>query len=138
MAGEINGTNVVIENSVGVIVGQGTGTLTWNATPIDISNKSNGDSVSLMDGEGAGKQLQYACEFVYNTGATFQTISNDAHNNTMDTYTITIPSGGTTDESYTALMMPTGLSVAVPYGDKMTSSVTFLSSGAVTHVPYVA
>ena len=138
MAGEINGTNVVIENSVGVIVGQGTGTLTWNTTPIDISNKSNGDSVSLMDGEGAGKQLQYACEFVYNTDANFQAISNDAHTNTMDTYTITIPSGGTTDESYTALMMPTGLSVAVPYGDKMTSSVTFLSSGVVTHVPYVA
>ena len=78
MAGEINGTNVVISNGSGVIVGQGTGTLTWNATPIDISNKSNGDSVSLMDGQGAGKQLQYACEFVYNTDAQFQKVSTSS------------------------------------------------------------
>jgi hypothetical protein len=138
MANEVNGTNVVIENGTGEIVGQGTGTLTWNSTPIDISNKSNGDSVSLMDGQGAGKQLQYACEFVYNTDVQFQKVSNDAFSNTMDTYTITIPAAGTTNESYTALMMPTGLSVAVPYGDKLMSSVTFLSSGVVTHVQYVA
>ena len=138
MAGEVNGTNVVIENGTGEIVGQGTGTLTWNSTPIDISNKSNGDSVTLMNGQGAGKQLQYSCEFVYNTEAQFQKVSNDAFSNTMDTYTITIPSGGTTDESYTALMMPTGLSVAVPHGDKLMSSLTFLSSGTVTHVPYAA
>jgi hypothetical protein len=138
MAGEINGTNAVLVNGTGEIVGQGTGTLTWNATPIEIGNKSNGDNVTLMDGEGAGKQLQYACEFVYNTDTQFQKVSNDAFTNTMDTYTLTFPSAGTTDESYAALMMPTGLSVAVPHGDKLTSSVTFSSSGVVTHTPYVA
>ena len=138
MAGEINGTNAVLVNGTGEIVGQGAGTLTWIPTPIEISNKSNGDSVTLLDGEGAGKQFQYACEFVYNTETQFQKVSNDAFTNTMDTYTLTFPSAGTTDESYTALMMPTGLSVAVPHGDKLTSSVTFLSSGNVTHVPYVA
>ena len=138
MAGEINGTNVVISNGSGEIVGQGTGTLTWNTTPIDIGNKSNGDNVTLLDGEGAGKQLQYACDFVYNTGAQYQKVNNDSISNTMDTYTITLPSAGTTDESYSALMMPTGLSVAVPHGDKLTSSITFLSSGPVTHTPYVA
>ena len=138
MAGEINGTNAVLVNGTGEIVGQGAGTLTWNATPIDISNKSNGDSVTLMDGEGAGKQLQYACEFVYNTGAQFQKVSNDAFTQTMDTYTLTFPSAGTTDESYTALMMPQGLSLSVPHGEKTTTSITFLSSGVVTHVPYVA
>jgi hypothetical protein len=138
MAGEINGTNAVLVNGTGEIVGQGAGTLTWIPTPIEISNKSNGDSVTLLDGEGAGKQFQYACEFVYNTETQFQKVSNDAFTNTMDTYTLTFPSAGTTDESYTALMMPTGLSVAVPYGDKLTSSVTFLSSGVVTHTPYVA
>ena len=138
MAGEINGTNAVLVNGTGEIVGQGAGTLTWIPTPIEISNKSNGDSVTLLDGEGAGKQFQYACEFVYNTETQFQKVSNDAFTNTMDTYTLTFPSAGTTDESYTALMMPTGLSVAVPHGDKLTSSVTFLSSGNVTHTPYVA
>lgn len=138
MANEVNGTNVVITNGTGEIVGQGAGTLTWNSSPIDISNKSNGDNVTLMDTQGSGKQLQYACEFVYNTEAQFQKVSNDAFSNTMDTYTITIPTTGTTDESYTALMMPTGQSVAVPHGDKTTTSLTFLSSGVVTHVPYSA
>jgi hypothetical protein len=138
MAGEVNGTDAVITNSTGAVVGQGTGTLTWNSTPIDLSNKSNGDSVTLMNGQGAGKQLQYACEFVYNSATTYQKVNNDSFTNTMDTYTITFPSGGTTDESYAALMMPTGLSVAVPHGDKLLSSITFLSSGDVTHVQYVA
>ena len=138
MANEVNGTNAIITNGTGAIVGQGTGTLTWNSSPIDISNKSNGDNVTLMAGQGSGKQLQYACDFVYNTDAQFQKVSNDAFANTMDTYTITIPAGGSTDESYSALMMPTGLSVAMPHGDKLTSSVTFLSSGTVTHVPYSA
>ena len=37
MAGEINGTNVVISNGTGVIVGQMEATLTYNGTPIDIA-----------------------------------------------------------------------------------------------------
>ena len=41
MAGEINGTNAVLVNGTGEIVGQGAGTLTWIPTPIEIRNKSN-------------------------------------------------------------------------------------------------
>ena len=44
MSGEINGTNIVIANGTGEIVGQGAFTLTYGGTPIDISNKSNGDN----------------------------------------------------------------------------------------------
>ena len=40
MAGEINGTNIVLVNGTGEIVGQMEGTLTFNGSPIDISNKS--------------------------------------------------------------------------------------------------
>ena len=40
MSGEINGTGIVLVNGTGAIVGQMEGTLTFNGSPIDISNKS--------------------------------------------------------------------------------------------------
>ncbi len=138
MAGEINGTNIVIENGTGEIVGQMEATLTYNGTPIDISNKSNGDNVTLLDGELAGKQLQWAGTIIWNTDAQCQKVLNDALSGTMDTYTVTYPSAGTTDESFTALMMPNGRADTLPHGDKLSSSITFLSSGTITHVPYAA
>tara|TARA_R110000850_G_scaffold238338_1_gene363000 strand:- start:60 stop:476 length:417 start_codon:yes stop_codon:yes gene_type:complete len=138
MAGEINGTNVVISNGTGVIVGQMEATLTYNGTPIDISNKSNGDNVTLLDGQLAGKQLQWAGTIVYNTDAQAQKVLTDSLTGIMDTYTIAYPAGGTTDESFSALMMPNGRADTLPHGDKMSSSITFLSSGAITHVPYAA
>ena len=138
MAGEINGTNVVISNGTGVIVGQMEATLTYNGTPIDISNKSNGDNVTLLDGELAGKQLQWAGTIVYNTDAQAQKVLTDSLTGIMDTYTIAYPAGGTTDESFSALMMPNGRADTQPHGDKLSSSITFLSSGAITHVPYAA
>ena len=138
MAGEINGTNVVISNGTGVIVGQMEATLTYNGTPIDISNKSNGDNVTLLDGQLAGKQLQWAGTIVYNTDAQAQKVLTDSLTGIMDTYTVAYPAGGTTDESFSALMMPNGRADTLPHGDKMSSSITFLSSGAITHVPYAA
>ena len=138
MAGEINSTNVVIENGTGTIVGQMEATLTYNGTPIDISNKSNGDNVTLLDGQLAGKQLQWAGTVVYNTDAQAQKVLNDSITGTMDTYTVTYPGSGTTDESFTALMMPNGRADSLPHGDKLSSAITFLSSGVITHVPYVA
>ena len=138
MAGEINATNIVIENGTGTIVGQMEATLTYNGTPIAISNKSNGDNVTLLDGELAGKQLQWSGTLVYNTDLQAQKVLNDAITGTMDTYTVTYPSAGTTDESFTALMMPNGRADSHPHGDKLSSAMTFLSSGTITHVPYAA
>ena len=40
MAGEINGTKVLIKKDGSTIVGQMEATVTFNGTPIDISNKS--------------------------------------------------------------------------------------------------
>ena len=139
MAGEINGTDVVIVNGTGEIVGQMEATLTYNGTPIDISNKSNGDNITLLDGALAGKQLQWAGTLVWNTDLQAQKVLNDSLTGTQDTYTVTYPStGNTTDESFTALMVPNGRADTLPHGDKVSSSITFLSSGAITHVPYVA
>ena len=133
MANEINGTNVIISNGTGAIVGQMEMTMTYNGTPIDISNKSAGDFVTLLNGELAGKQIQYSGTLVYNDDEQFQKVRNDSLAGTQDTYTITYPSNGTTDDSFSALMVPNGLSDALPHGDKVSTTITFLSSGAIAH-----
>lgn len=138
MSGEINGTNIVLENGTGDIVGQMEGTLTFNGSPIDISNKSFLDDVTLLDGELSGKQLQFAGTIVYNDDTEYRKVRADSLTGTQDTYTITYTGSGTaTDESFTALMVPNGLSDAIPHGDKVATSITFLSSGVITHVPAV-
>ena len=137
MAGEINGTSIVLENGTGKIVGQMEGTLTFNGSPIDISNKSFLDNVTLLDGELAGKQLQFAGSIVYNDDTQYRKVRADSISGTQDTYTITYTSNATTDEAFTALMVPNGLSDALPHGDKVTTSITFLSSGVITHTPAV-
>jgi hypothetical protein len=136
MAGEINGTNTVIENGTGEIVGQMETTMTYNGTPIDISNKSALDNVLLLDGELAGKQVQFSGTIVYNDDTQFRKVRADSLVGTQDTYTITyVGSGTTTDESFTASMVPNGLSDAIPHGDKISTTINFLSSGVITHVP---
>ena len=54
MAGEINGTTIILQDGTGAIVGQMEMTMTFSGTPIDISNKSAGDFITLLDGELAG------------------------------------------------------------------------------------
>jgi len=137
MSGEINGTNVIIQNGTGDIVGQMSMTLTYNGTPIDISNKSNNDFVTLLDGELAGKQVQFSGDLVYNDDTQYRKVRADAIAGTQDTYTITYTSSATTDEAFVALMVPNGLSDAIPHGDKISTTMTFLSSGAITHTPAV-
>lgn len=137
MAGEINGTNVIISNGTGDIVGQMEMTITYNGTPIDISNKSAGDFVQLLDGELAGKQLQMSGTLVYNDDVQYRAVRADALTGTQDTYTVTYTSTATTDESFSAEMVPNGLSDALPHGDKVSTTLTFLSSGTVTHVDAV-
>jgi len=133
MSGEINGTNVIISDGTGAIVGQMEMTLTYNGTPIDISNKSAGDFVQLLDGELSGKQLQMSGTLVYNDDAQYRKVRADSLVGTQDTYTVTYTSDATTDEEFSATMVPNGLSDALPHGDKVSTTITFLSSGTVTH-----
>lgn len=134
MAGELNGTKVLIQKGGVTIVGQMECTVTYNGTPIDISNKSHNDHITLLDGELAGKQLQVAGSIVYNTDAIYEAVRADSIAGTQDTYTVIY---GATGESFSASMVPTGLSDSAPMGDKVTSSITFLSSGAITYTPVV-
>lgn len=136
MSGEINGTNIVISNSTGEIVGQGAFTLTFNGAPIDISNKSNGDFMTYLDGELSAKQLVFSGEIVYNDDEQFRKVRQDALNGTQDTYTLTyVGSGAVTDEEFSGLFVPTGLSDSIPHGERVSTTISFNSSGAYVYTP---
>jgi predicted secreted protein len=130
MAGELNGTQVLIKRGTSTIVGQMECTLTFNGTPIDLSNKSHQDWVVLLSGELAGKQLQLAGTLVYNSDTTYKQTRADALTGTQAEYSIVYGDSG---EAFTCQMVPTALSDALPMGDKVTTSLTFLSSGEVQH-----
>ena len=122
MAGEINATNVILQNGTGAIVGQMEMTLTYNGTPIDISNKANGDNATLLNGELSGKQLQMSGTLVYNDDAQYRKVRTDSLDGTQDTYTVTYTSSATTDEQFSCVMVPNGLSDALPHGDKVSTT----------------
>lgn len=133
MAQELNGTAVILTNTTGEIVGQGDFTLTYGGTPIEISNKSYGDWITYLDGDGAGKQYIFAGELTYNNDPQYRKVKADAQSHTMDTYTMTlVGSGVVTDESFTGLFMPTGLSESYARGAKVATTIAFNSSGVVT------
>ena len=136
MAGELSGTAIVLNNTTGEIVGQADVTHTYGGTPIEIGNKSYGDNVTYLDGELSVKQHIFAGELTYNNDAQFRKVRADAFSGTQDTYTLTYTgSGATTDESFTGLFVPTGLSDTIPHGAKVSTSISFNSSGEVTITP---
>lgn len=130
MAGEINGTVVLIQkgSTPATIVGQMEATLTWGGAPIDISNKSYGDFVTYLDDNLATKQMVFSGTIVYNNDNTYEAVKADAFSGSQDSYVITYPNG----ESYTANFVPTGLSDTIPHGDKVSTAISFNSSGTVT------
>jgi hypothetical protein len=135
MAGELTGTAIVVNNTSGAIVGQGDFTHTFGGTPIEIGNKSYGDNVTYLDGELATKQHIFAGTLTYNNDAQYRKVRADAFTGTQDTYTLTYTgSGAVTDESFSGLFVPTGLSDALPQGVKVETTIAFNSSGPVTIV----
>jgi hypothetical protein len=136
MAGELNGTYTVITNGTGEIVGGGDLTHAFAGAPIDISNKSNGDNITYLDGELSGKQHTFSGTFTYNNDAQYRKVRADSLAGTQDSYTLTyVGSGAVTDESFTGSFVPTGLSDSIPMGAKVETTITFNSSGIVTHTP---
>lgn len=136
MAGEINTTNTLVQNSSGVIVGQGAFTHTFAGALIDISNKSYSDNVTSLDGELSGKQHVFSGEFIYNNDTEFRNTRTDTFLGTQDTYTLTyVGSGDVTDESFTGLFTPNALSDSLGHGEAAKTTLSFSSSGAVARVP---
>ena len=138
MAGEINGTSCLVQKDGADIVGQGDFTITFNGQPIDISNKSHGDWRTLMDGELSGKGWDLSGTITYNTDSVAQAVRNDAVDGTQGAYTFTWTQGSGTSEAISGAFLPSGLSDSAPMGDRVTTSITFLSSGSVNHTEYSA
>ena len=88
MAGEINGTKVLIKKDGQTIVGQMEATLTFGGTPIDITNKSTNDWVTLLNNNLSGKQLTIAGTIIYNDNAAYKAIRTAAQTGNQDTYTV--------------------------------------------------
>tara|TARA_R110002050_G_C8737423_1_gene497761 strand:- start:14 stop:421 length:408 start_codon:yes stop_codon:yes gene_type:complete len=133
MAGEINGTNIMVQkgNAPTEIFGQMEATLTMNGTPIDISNKSAGDFVTMLDGEVSSQQIVISGTMIYNVSDNYEAIKAEAFTGTQDDYSIAFTGG----ESYTGKFVPSGISDAIPHGDKVSTSFTLSSSGEVTRTP---
>ena len=137
MAGEINGTKVILMKDGSTIVGVGDATMTFAGTPIDISSKSTGDFVVMLNNELSAKQVTIALTLNYNSSADFRQMRADSRTGTQATYSLVYTSDAATDESITGTFVPTGLSDAMPLGDKVTSTVNLMSSGAPTFIEAV-
>jgi hypothetical protein len=135
MAGELNGTACLLYKGVAgteQLVGQMEMSVTYGGTPIDISNKSYADWLVSLDGELAGKQVVIAGTLVYNSDATYEAVKSEAFTGTQDDYTFKF---GSSAEALAGKFVPTGMSDAVPQGDKVSTSISFNSSGEVTRTP---
>jgi len=137
MSGEINATNLVFQDASGEIMGQTEATVNFGGTPIDITTKSAGGWRVLMEGELAGQMVSVPCTFIYNSHASFRAARTAARNGTFITGTWNYVSDATTDESFTGSFMPVGMADAAPLDDKLSTSLTFESSGVVTFIDAV-
>jgi predicted secreted protein len=137
MAGEIFATDVVLADATGTIVGQMEGTITYNGTPVEITNKADGGFASTMSGVLANKSVTFSGTCVYNSDAQFRALKAAADNHTHGTYTIDYPSNATTDESITGTWGVSGWSDSAPVNDKLTCSFTLTTSGTYTRTAAV-
>lgn len=130
MAGEENGTLVLVKKGspASTIVGQGDFTFTYGGTPIDISTKDGLDWVSLMDGALSSKQIVASGTLTYNDDASYEAVKAEAFTGTLDDYEIEFVSG----EKLAGKFMPNAMADNAPLGDRVTTTITFSSSGTVT------
>jgi hypothetical protein len=131
---EYNGTNALLYRKSGAstfaLVGQLEITTTFNNVPIDISSKSTGDFVVVMNADSSTKGLTLAATLLYSDSSEYRLMRLNAQNGTINEYRI----------DYTTLEIdrvdffgiPTGLSDAIPLGDKITTSITIMSTGEPT------
>ena len=133
--GALQGTACIISkgSSPAVIVGQGEFTMTMGGAIVDITNKSSGGFVELLDGATTSQQIVFAGTIVYNDDADFEAIRLAAFTGVQDDYSIVF---GASNEAYAGTFTPNSLSDALPTdGNAVMTSITLSSSGVVTRTP---
>lgn len=128
---ELNGTSVVLITSptVGgdpstVIFGQLEITSVTTGTPIDISNKSFGDFVTLLDGSSASNGFTVTCNFIANTATSYKQMRDRDRTRLIYPYII---EWGAYRKKFFAMV--SAVSDTAPHGDAASCSVTLQTSG---------
>ena len=134
MAGEKNATNALLYMHNGTnyveLIGQMEITSNLLGAPIDTSTKDNDDFVELMDGELAGKGVTVAGTIVYSSASSFRLMRDAAISGGEKLFHLDF-NGDLESDILFFNGIPNGLSDALPTGDKITTSISILSTGAV-------
>lgn len=133
MAGELNGTDVAlaVETTPGGAIfadvgGLVTNSFTLNNGGIDITNKSSASWRSLLAGEGL-QSAELSAECIFNDDANFAIMKTSALDKTILNYEI--DRGG---EAIAGAFMITSWAESAPDNDKLTVSISLMSSGPIT------
>jgi len=132
MSNGTNGTSCLLYRFDGsddaVIVGQMEITSTFNGAPIDISNKSYGDFVTLMDAQLSTKGRTMAATIIYSNDGEYKQLRADTLAGTIREYMLDYGTGLVADQiRFNGI--PNAPSDTAPVGDKVTTSLSILSVG---------
>tara|TARA_R110000796_G_scaffold121137_2_gene235265 strand:- start:207 stop:605 length:399 start_codon:yes stop_codon:yes gene_type:complete len=130
MAGELNGTDVALAFDIGGtptdVGGLVTNSFTLNNGAIDITNKSSASWRELLDGKGL-QSAEISAEIIYSSDAAFAAMKTAALAKTLNTCEIARGASVLTGE-----FMITSYAETAPDNDKLSVSVSLMSSGPVT------
>ena len=128
----LNGTDVVVEDQNGDIVGQGSMTLANSSGLVDISNKSYGDNITYMNNKLASNQTVISGEFVYNNSDSLRKVRTDAYQGNQSTYTMTYFKNDASAETFSGSFVPSEISDSAAHGESLKTTISFKSSGTIT------
>ena len=134
LSGILNGSDVFLRVKTGsqwlIIGGQLSHSQTKSNAAIDITCKQSGGFRDLMGGEGL-QTMDVSSELIFSSDEAFDYIKETALNKSVNTFQVVRGAlGGTGDNVEEFNAMITSFVETSPDNDKVTASVTFLSSGA--------
>ena len=138
MSGEMNGTNIVLQRhnpATGYleVVGQIEITMVWNGAPIDISNKSFKDFITLLDGELSTKGMTFSGSIIYNGDAAFKALRDDRENGIISNYRLLYSVADAGENDYIFKAIPETMVDTLPRGAAATTAFSLKTSGQPLH-----
>jgi hypothetical protein len=135
MANEINGTTCLLYRKDGAsydaIVGQLEMTSAVLGNTIDVSTKNDNDFVKIMAGELAAKGQTVTGSIIYSSDAEYRNLRDLAFDGTNATFKVDFT--GNDADAVFFIGIPTAMADTLPVGDKVSTSITILSLGTVSH-----
>ncbi len=135
MAGERNANTFLIykgaAGSEAVLLGQGDGSLEIGGEPIELSNKSSGNSRTFLTGSTTTKSHTFTVDVTFSSDSVFLDVMADADTATEDDYVIKT-GDGSGDISWDGKFVPNVTTVNGAQNTALTMSMQFLSNGDVT------